>query len=52
MMRALLMMACFVMAGLNAWLIVEHNGGALNYIAVFACLGSALYGMASLVKYP
>jgi hypothetical protein len=51
-MRALLMLATFALAGLNLWLIMTHQGDALNYIATFVCLGSGFHTMASLVRYP
>lgn len=52
MIRVLVMLAMFALAGLNVWLIVEHHGGVMNYIAVAVCLGSGVYGIGSLVRWP
>lgn len=51
-MRILLMMLCLAGGAFNVYAIVEWNGGLLNYIAVAVAFGSALYQMASLVRYP
>ena len=46
------MTLCFAGVGWNVWLIDQGTGGVWNYIAAAVCLGSGLYGMASLVRYP
>lgn len=43
MMLVLGMLFCLTSAGVNAWSIVEQNGGVLNYIAVFVGIGVSVY---------
>lgn len=53
MIRAFWMTLCFAMAGLNGWfLIPPHHGNALNAVAAVVALGSGVFTLASLVKYP
>lgn len=52
MLRTLPMMACFALAGVNAWYVAKGTGSVLNWIAMFVTLGAGFYGMASLVRRP
>jgi hypothetical protein len=53
MIRVIAMIACFVLAGLNGWLLIPpHHGGAFNAVGFTTALGAGVYTLASLVKYP
>lgn len=52
MLRVIGMLVCFGLAGLNGWLLINHQGGASNAIATMVALAGGMYVLASLVKYP
>lgn len=51
-MRVLLMLACFAGAGYNVWLINEGSPTTITYVSAAICLGSGVFCLASLVRYP